>query len=178
MAESATEGQPQQADAKPKSKLTSTRWLLVRAGCGRVGRWAIFSVVLAAAPILASFFFLPKSSPVTSLLRHGDFAILAAALVAAAMGELFAPDEPVKWIRNVLISSCLMIFTFTIVLLGGIAGNSPQLSPAKDARYSWMSFGFAVLIGIASWALTINRFVIERNAPQSARPSEAGGDLG
>jgi hypothetical protein len=172
MAESATEGRPQQAGT------TSTRWLLIKAGSGRVGRWAVFSVVLAAAPILASFFFLPKSSSVTSLLSHGDFAILAAALVAAAMGELCGPDEPVRWIRNILFSSCIVLFTFTIVLLSGIAGNSPQLSPARDVSYSWISFGVAVIIGAASWALTIHRCMVRGQTRSSIRPSDTERDPG
>jgi hypothetical protein len=148
---SGLEGQPLRADT------ATMRWLLVKAGCGRVGRWAVFSVALATIPTLASILYLPPSSTLTSLLKHGDFAILASALVAAAMGELFGPDEPQKWIRNVLVSASILLFTCTIVLLGGIAGDSPRLSPEADVRYSWMSFGIAIIIGTASWGLTAHR---------------------
>jgi len=150
---------------------------MIKAGCGRVGRWAVFSVVLATAPILASFFYLPQSSSLTSLLSHGDFAILASALVAAAMGELFGPDEPQRWIRNILVSACIVLFTFTIVLLGAIAGNSPRLSPEADVRYSWVSFGIAIVIGIASWGLTVHRVSEQKHRTQTSGPG-TGQDQG
>jgi len=145
------EGGPKQADTP------AARWLLLKVGCGRVGRWAAFSVALAAVPILISFLALPRSSSMTSLLSHGDFAILASALVAASVGELLGPDEPQRGIRNILIAACFMLFAFTIVLLAGIANNSSQLSPRADVKYSWLSFLVAVVIGAASWGLTVHR---------------------
>jgi hypothetical protein len=135
----------------------NVRWLLLRTGASRVCRWFVCSVVLAAAPILISFFALPKTSSMTSFLSHGDFAVLAAALAAASFGELIGPSEPQKWIRNILLLSCLTLFTFTILLLAGIAGNYARLSAPLEARFSWVSFIIAALIGAASWAATVER---------------------
>src|SRR5260370_11401563 len=133
------------------------RWELVRAGTGRVCRWFVCSVVLAAAPILVSFLALPRTSTISSLLSHGDFAVLASALAAASLGELIGPSEPPRWIRNILIMACILIFTCAVLLLAGIAGRFARLSPPLDVRFSWLTFLLAALIGAGSWAATADR---------------------
>jgi len=133
------------------------RWLLLRIALGRVCRWFVCSVVLASIPILVSFFALPRTSSVTALLSHGDFAVLASALAAASIGELIGPCEPPKWIRNILILSCILLFTSAILLLAGIAGHYARLSPSLDVRFSWISFAIATIVGAASWAATVER---------------------
>src|SRR5690348_14122018 len=103
------------AAAKPDAAAgDQVRWMLVRAGVGRVSRWFVCSVLLAAVPILVSFLALPRSSSVTTLLSHGDFAVLASALVAASIGELIGPAEPPPGLRNVLVLASLVLFTFTV----------------------------------------------------------------
>jgi hypothetical protein len=143
--------------AKPGDRATDgpARSTLVRAGVGRVSRWFVCSVVLAAVPILVSFLALPKSSSVISLLSHGDFAVLGSALAAASIGELIGPAEPPPGVRNVLVLASLVLFTFTIILLMGIAGSFARLSPSLDATLSLIAFAIATVIGIASWAATV-----------------------
>jgi hypothetical protein len=145
-----------EAAAKPDAAAgDQARWMLVRVGVGRVSRWFVCSVLLAAVPILVSFLALPKSSSVTALLSHGDFAVLASALAAASIGELIGPAEPPPGLRNVLVLASLVLFTSTVILLMGIAGNFARLSPPLDATLSLIAFAIATVIGIASWAATV-----------------------
>jgi hypothetical protein len=132
------------------------RWTVFKTGIGRISRWFVCSVVLAAVPIFVSFLALPRSSSVTSLLSHGDFAVLAAALAAASLGELIGPSEPPRYIRNMLALACVLLFTFTILLLAGIAGNFARLSPPLDAELSLIAFAIATVIGAASWGATVD----------------------
>ena len=150
------------AEALAKETRTETRdsharWMLLRAGIGRVSRWMVCSVLLATAPILLSFLALPKSSSIMTLLSHGDFAVLASALAATSIGELIGPTEPVRWVRNILLLASVTLFTFTIVLLAGIAGGFARLSPPLDASLSMIAFGIAAVIGVASWGATVER---------------------
>jgi hypothetical protein len=117
----------------------------------RVGRWLVCSVVLATAPILLSFIFLPQGTSVTSFLAHGDFAVLALALVAASLGELFGPDHPVRWVQTVLALSCVTMAIALMTLLAGIAGHAARLTTEYDARFSVYSLIFAVVVGAISW---------------------------
>jgi hypothetical protein len=158
------------------SSTRNVRWLLLKIALGRVSRWFVCSVVLAAIPILVSFFALPRTSSLTDLLSHGDFAVLAAALTAASIGELLGPWEPPKWIRNILILSCILLFTSAVLLLAGIAGNYARLSPALDVHLSWISFVIATVIGAASWGATIERPTAESS--KAGRSHHSGGEVG
>lgn len=139
------------------SREQHSRWVLLRAGIGRVSRWFVCSVLLAAVPILLSLLALPPSASVTMLLSHGDFAVLASALAAASIGELLGPTQPSPGVRNMLVLASLLLFTFTIILLAGIAGSFARLTPELDARFSVISFLVATIIGIASWGATIEK---------------------
>jgi hypothetical protein len=131
------------------------RWPRLKLAIGRVGRWLGCSVVLAALPIVVSFLVLPKSSSMTTFLGHGDFAILASALAAASIGEVIEPGEPARGLRSFFIVTSIIVFTCTIILLAGIAGDFPRLSPSLDAIYSLILFGVAMLLGIWVWAATV-----------------------
>jgi hypothetical protein len=135
----------------------SGSWALVKESCGRVLRWLVGSVVLAAAPIFVSVIFLPRSVPVSDLLAHGDFAVLAAALVSASLTELLSPDEPTRVVRTVLILGSVLLLVAATVLLCGIAGHAQRLSVSLDVRYSWYVFFVSLALSGASWAVTIHR---------------------
>jgi hypothetical protein len=170
MAESVAENQP----GAPRMK--SRRTLHLVAGTGRVGRWLVCSVLLAAAPISISFFFSPESTTMTSFLARGDFAVLALALVTASLGELLGPDEPPKFIRNILLLACLSIGTAAGYLLSFIAGHAPRMSSQSDARDSLILFITAVILGAASWASTSHLCRARSQDPVSAETEEARGE--
>jgi hypothetical protein len=129
-----------------------------REAIGRVGRWFFFAVVLATIPVLISFLWLPKNSSVTTLLSHGDLAVIAAALVGISMGELIGPDEPPqKWIRDVLMCACILFLLGAVVLLSLIASRGGRLSSGQEVEYSFVLFVAAVLVGMPSMALTVRR---------------------
>lgn len=133
------------------------RWP-AKAAAGRVGRWFFFGVVLATIPVIISFLWLPKNSSITTLLSHGDLAVIAAALVGLSMGELMGPDEPPqKWIRNIIMCACIMFLLGAIVLLSLIASRGGRLSAGQEVEYSWVLFVASVLVGTASMALTVRR---------------------
>src|SRR5690348_17761132 len=94
------------AQGHAKGSSARMRWHLVGKAIGRVCRWIFYGVVLAAIPTAISLAFLPANSSVDSVLSRGDFAILATAMSGAAICELLGPDEPPKWLRNILLSSC------------------------------------------------------------------------
>ena len=169
------------AQDRGKPPSAHTRRQLIGPAVGRVGRWLVFGVILAAVPILVSFIFLPKTSSATSLLSHGDFAVLASALGGAAIGELLGPDEPPKWLRNILISACILLFAAAIILLASIAGNAGRLSVQQKANYSWLLFIIAVIVGIASMGLTIRRLTHEQRDVDTlivdeVSPEKTGGE--
>jgi ABC-type transport system involved in multi-copper enzyme maturation permease subunit len=124
---------------------------------GRVGRWLFFGVALAIIPVLISFLWLPRNESVTMLLSHGDLAVIASALAGISMGELIGPDEPEKWIRNVLMSSCILLLVGSVVLLSLIASRGGRLTLGQEVAYSWFLFIVAVLIGVASMGATVRR---------------------
>lgn len=149
-----------------RAHVRSRRWQVFGVRIDRVGRWLICSVVLATAPILLSFIFLPRGISITSFLANGDFAILALALVAASLGELFGPDHPARWLQAVLGLSCVMMAIALMTLLAGIAGHASRLTAQYDARYSIISLIIAVVVGAASWWSTSPEFYL--------RPETAG----
>jgi hypothetical protein len=138
-----------------KSSSRPSRWAYVRVATGRVARLLVCTAVLPAAPIAIFFVFFPKSSSPTELLSHGDFAVLAAALATAALAEVIGPAEPRKGPRNFLILSCVCLFASTAILLAGIAGDAPRLSPSRDALLSVISCGVATLLAITAWVVTV-----------------------
>lgn len=129
----------------------SRRWQLFGVRIDRVSRWLVCSVILATTPILLSFVFLPEDTSVTSFLAHGDFAVLALALVAASLGELFGPDHPARWLQTVLALSCVTMAFALMTLLAGIAGHATRLTPKNDASYSVIALFIAVVVGAVSW---------------------------
>jgi hypothetical protein len=124
---------------------------------GRIGRWFICGVILAAAPVAGSLMFLPRNSSAVSVLGHGDIAVLASALVAASLGELVGPDEPVKWIRNLLLLLSICLLFVTVILLVGIAGMAPELTVRASTFYSWITLALAIVLGSLSWGSTTHR---------------------
>lgn len=129
----------------------------VKDAMGRIGRWLFFGVLLAVIPVVISFLWLPKNSSVTTLLSHGDLAVIASALVGISMGELIGPDEPQRWIRNVLMSSCILLLLGSVVLLALIASHAGRFSPNQEVDYSWILFFVSVALGIVSMAATVRR---------------------
>jgi hypothetical protein len=125
----------------------------------RVFRWFFYSVVLAIFPILISFAWLPKNSSVTTLLSHGDLAVIASALLGLSLGEIIGSEElqPLKWLREVLIIACVLFWTASLLLLSFISGNATQFTQAEEVQYSWYLLLAAVVIGIASFAATVSR---------------------
>jgi len=167
MGEAAVQDQPTTAEER-------ATWKLFFVAVGRMSRWLVFGVALAAVPVLISFVFLPKTSSIAALLDHGDFAVLASALVGSSIGELLGPDEPTKWLRNILISACIVLFAAAIVLLAGIAGNSAQLSTAQRVDYSWLLFVAAVVAGGASMGCTAHIVHMHgKSVLTSSRPSDS-----
>jgi hypothetical protein len=124
---------------------------------GRIGRWLFFGVMLAIVPVIISFLWLPRNSSVTMLLSHGDLAVVASALVGLSMGELIGPDEPQRWLRNVLMCSCILLLLGSVVLLSLIASHGGRLSPNQEVDYSWILFSVAVVVGVASMGSTVRR---------------------
>lgn len=68
----------------------------------------------------------------------------------------------------------MMLFTFTILLLAGIAGHFARLSPGLDVRFSGISLAIATVIGAASWGATVERPITESSSSGRNHPGEAG----
>jgi hypothetical protein len=131
------------------------RWHYVRAATGRAGRLLVCTAILPAVPLAIFLAFYPKSASPTELLSHGDFAVLAAALTTAALAEIIGPAEPAKGLRNFLLLTGLSLYAFTVWLIAVIAGDAPQLSPARDAWLSVISCGIAALYAVSAWVATV-----------------------
>lgn len=135
----------------------SERLQYIESAIGRVTRLLAYVVVVPAVPILLCFIFLPKTSSVTMFLSHGDFAVLAVALTAAAIAEVLGPEAPKPRTRNLLVTSCFVVILLVTVLLAGIAGGASRLTPSIDAVCSLISFGLAVFVAVTTWAVTTPR---------------------
>jgi hypothetical protein len=135
----------------------SERLQYIESAVGRVTRLLAYVVIVPALPILLCFMFLPKTSSVTMFLSHGDFAVLAVALTAAAIAEVLGPEAPKPWARNLLVTSCFILLLLFTVLLAGIAGDASRLTPPLDAVLSLVSFGLAVFAAVTAWAVTTRR---------------------
>jgi hypothetical protein len=162
------------AAAQPTERVPSRRLQGLGVRAGRVTRWLICSVVLATAPIMLSFVFLPLNVSITSFLAHGDLAVLALALVSAALGELIGPDHPLRWWHTVLSLVCVTFALFLMALLAGIAGHAPRLTAGDEAKYSVLALIIAVVVGAASWWSTtpkVNRRLPAENAEEVAERS-------
>jgi len=124
----------------------------------RVCRWFFYSVVLAVIPIVISFAWLPKNTSVTALLSHGDLAVIASALLGLSMGEIFGSEEPQQnWIREVLIGACILCWSASLLLLSFISGGASRFTQNQEVQYSWWLLLAAVIVGIASFAVTVSR---------------------
>ena len=53
-----------------RTRARTHRWEIFGMRIGRVSRWLVCSVILAAAPILLSFIFLPRDTSVTTFLAQ------------------------------------------------------------------------------------------------------------
>lgn len=140
----------------------SKRWQYIKSVVGRVSRLLVYAVIVPAVPILLCLVFLPKTSSVTIFLSHGDFAVLAVALTAAAAAEVLGPEAPKPGIRNLLVTSCFVLLLLATVLLAGIAGDASRLNPSLDVALSLISFGLAVFVAVAAWAVTTRHEGTER----------------
>jgi len=143
------------AETSGQLEVGLTRWPRTRLVIGRTSRWLVTSVIFALLPVVVSYLALPRSYSISRFLGHGDFAVLAAALAAASIGEAMGPAKRARGIRNSLIlASVSVLLVCTGLLIAGITNAFPRLSPSWIATYSLISFGVATVLGIAVWAAT------------------------
>jgi hypothetical protein len=179
-------GQGAVAQDRPVEGSPASGLRLAIAAIGRIGRWAFYGVALTAIPILISLMFLSGNTAPNSVLSHGDFTVLAAAISGAAMGELLGPDEPAKWLRNLLVTTCCSLLIVAILLLSDIAhvsSLSPEqlnphpwwyLSAKQDVNYSWWLFIASIVTGAAAMGATVHPpTIVKKKRPKSSSDPNA-----
>lgn len=112
-------------------------------------RWLCFSVLLALAPIVAAWMFLPPSATAWDAVGHGELAVLAQALAGASLGALFEYGRS----RRAFEFLCILngaVLVGGLLVFAGIIGEAHHLNQRQAVVLSAWLLAIATAVGIAS----------------------------
>jgi hypothetical protein len=114
-------------------------------------RWLLFGVVVATAPLLADALSgLTRGEWVSmeALLTRGELLLVAAAISAAAIGELFAKDMASMLVGRLLIGGASLV----LILMSALwfADIAAALRDGETVDASWITLGSLIIFGMAA----------------------------